>query len=560
MRIFLRNFRDIDRSRFSSEEAYYSAVNKQKKEIANYKANVKRFFIIVIGLAVIALLSTLIFGAVKLVKNLIGNPLNFDVNSTVLQERNVKLDNKKIYEKEEIKISDSLVVCIDPGHGGEESGEVLKNDKDEIIRSEKTDNMSLALLLQEKLEEYGVTVILTRSGDTKHSNNERCEFANENNADLFVSLHRNNDTEDVSKKGVEIYTPTDQKDSHDISYQTGQYIMDYLNASGISLNGGVHVGSITSSIHDFQVNRETQMASVLLEMGYISNEEDNILYDLNIERYATAIAYGILKSFAPECIAFNATPSGEILNNNLIFDYETLETENSVYSIDVDDSSNYNSYLNEIYSLDEQYSSFSAEFIKQNDKNEIYLTFDVGSDAGNVKEILNILKNKKVKACFFVNYTFAVNHPDLIKAMIENGHIIGNGSKDYPQKGLPSLGTPEDNDEQLLQIIELHEYVLYNYNYCMSLFRFPNGIYNKKLLAIVNNYHYNSIFWSYSYNDYTSLGFTKEDILDSMNNALYSGVIYALRTDSDSDLMILDTFIDNALSKGFVFGEIKYTE
>lgn len=555
MRVFLRNFPEIDKDKFLNIESYENAVKKQNRQIYEYRLKVKKFFTLLLCLAVVLAVSLVIFGGVKLIKRLMKSTPDFTVSDTVLTERKVKLDKVKIYEQEQVTVSEPFTVCIDPGHGGEELGETLEDSEGEIVRSEKNDNMNLALLLQEKLESFGVTVIMTRTGDTKHSNDERCTLANESNVDLFVSLHRNN-TDDTTKKGVEIYTPTKKKASSEKSFQTGENIMQYLNASGISLNGGVHVGSITSEIHDFQVNRETNMASVLLEMGYISNEEDNVLYDLNIERYATAIAYGILKSFAPECVEFTTDPAGEIQYNTLIFDYENLNSDEISYSVEVEDPSDFDSYLYHINQYDELYGSSSAEFIRQNENNEIYLTFDVGTDAGNVKAILKILEQTKVRAVFFVNYTFAVNHPDLISDMINGGHIIGNGTKDHPENGITSL----DEDEQLEQIIQLHEYMLYNYNYCMSLFRFPNGIFSEKLLAIVNNYQYNSIFWSYSYNDYTSLGFEDADILASMNDSLNSGIIYTLRTDSQSDLNVLESFIENVYKNQYHFGELKYSE
>jgi len=368
----------------------------------------------------------------------------------------------------------------------------------------------------------------------------------------MISLHRNNETTNKNRKGVELYTPTAKSAGSEVAYTTANYIMEYLSASGISANGGVHVGSITSEIHDFQINRESNMPSIILELGYISNEEDNVLYDLNVERYATAITYGILKNFAPECIINNSELTGVAQNNNLIFDYDSLNDECISYTVDSDNPENFNTYLNQISAIDEKYDSTSAEFLKQNDNNEIYLTFDVGSDAGNTKKILDILKNNKVKAVFFINYTFAVNHPDLVRDIITNGHVLANGSKDFPAEGLPLL----EADEQLTQIVELHEYVLYNYNHCMSLFRFPNGIFSERLLAIVNNYHYKSVFWSFSYNDYTDLCFEREDVLASMYDGLNSGVIYTLRTDSDIDLQVLDEFIKVSQGKGFVFGKL----
>ena len=550
MKILFRNFPEIKREKFSNEESYNKAVSMQSRQINSYKKRVRIILITVISLAVLAVLSLLVFGAVKLVNRLSAPKSDFNVRDTVLNKRSVNPKKVKLYGDEEIKISGTLTVCIDPGHGGEEPGETLEDSEGTIIRSEKIDNMELGLLLQEKLESFGVTVIMTRTGDTRHTNQERCELANQSNADLFVSLHRNNEVSDTSKKGVDIYVPSKKLDFSDVSYQTGEYILQYLDASGISQNYGTHVGSITSEQYDFQMNRDTNMPSLVIELGYISNEEDNLLYDLNKERYASAIAYGILKQFAPECISQMTEPGGHIRKNNLIFDYSSLSEEDITYAIASSDKTDFNHYVSEIRNFEDAYGGFASEFIIDSTENEVYLTFDTGSDAGYVREILDILDKKSVKALFFINYTFAANHPDLIREMIAKGHTIGNGSKDFPESGFSSMTEKEQKE----QVFDLHEYVLFHYNYCMSLFRFPNGHFSPKSLAMVNNYQYISIFWSYSYNDYTALGFTEEDVLNSMVDAIQSGIIYDLRTDSEMDLNVLSSFIDSVYDKDYKIG------
>ncbi len=501
----------------------------------------------VLGLVLLALL---VFGAVRLIRHFSGEKSNFAVSDTILNVRSVNPEKVKLYGEDNKKVSTSFTVCIDPGHGGEEPGEVLEDAEGTIIRSEKMDTMELGQLLEERLKSAGVNVIMTRTGDTKHSNQERCEFANQNGANLFVSLHRNNESDDPAKKGVEIYVPSKKLENSEISFQTGEYIMQYLDAMGISQNGGTHYGSVTSEQYDFQLNRDTAMASVVIELGYISNEEDNLLFDINKERYASAIAYGILKQYAPDLVGQTAEPAGHIRKNSLIFDYASLSDEDITYAVEPSDRTDFQSYLPEIRNFETQYGGFASEFIIDSTENSVYLTFDVGTDAGNVREILDILDRQEVKAVFFVNYTFAVNHPDLMREMIAKGHTIGNGSRDFPVNGFAGL----EEEKQIAQIFDLHEYVLFHYNYCMSLFRFPNGHFSQKLLAMLNNYQYISIFWSFSYNDYTALGFSDAEILDAMNAAVSNGIIYDLRTDSETDLSVLNQFISNVKQKGCQFG------
>ena len=60
------------------------------------------------------------------------------------------------------------------------------------------------------------------------------------------------------------------------------------------------------------------------------------------------------------------------------------------------------------------------------DKKNIYLTFDEGYEAGYTSKILEILKKNNVKATFFITAHYVNSQPDLVKQMINEGHIIGN--------------------------------------------------------------------------------------------------------------------------------------
>ena len=74
--------------------------------------------------------------------------------------------------------------------------------------------------------------------------------------------------------------------------------------------------------------------------------------------------------------------------------------------------------------LNGQYKSLGGTFLLD-DKKSICLTFDEGYENGFTPAILDTLKEKKVKAIFFVTYDFAKDNPKLIKRMIDEGHIVG---------------------------------------------------------------------------------------------------------------------------------------
>ena len=71
----------------------------------------------------------------------------------------------------------------------------------------------------------------------------------------------------------------------------------------------------------------------------------------------------------------------------------------------------------------DQYEGIS---IGNSEKPYIYLTFDCGYEAGYTEKILEVLKQNDVKATFFITGHYLNSQPDLVKRMIDEGHIIGN--------------------------------------------------------------------------------------------------------------------------------------
>lgn len=81
-------------------------------------------------------------------------------------------------------------ICLDPGHGGDAHLKGYKAGPKTGVR-EAAVNWRVAVFLRQMLEEAGAEVIMTRDGDEDVSLSRRVQIANENNADIFVSLHHN---------------------------------------------------------------------------------------------------------------------------------------------------------------------------------------------------------------------------------------------------------------------------------------------------------------------------------------------------------------------------------
>ena len=180
-------------------------------------------------------------------------------------------------------VPDEKTVCIDPGHGGSDSGATGENGK----RLEKDDNLRLSLLVRDILTERGYTVVMTRDSDTAVSLEERCKIANKARASLFVAIHRNSA---VSGKGMEMWIHSSQPTDDML---LAENILDNLMTVGISASRGIHSGYREGENLNYYINRNTKMPSCLAEIGFVTSDEDNKDFDEKLTEYATAIADGI---------------------------------------------------------------------------------------------------------------------------------------------------------------------------------------------------------------------------------------------------------------------------
>ncbi|MDR1736203.1 MAG: N-acetylmuramoyl-L-alanine amidase, partial [Oscillospiraceae bacterium] len=179
--------------------------------------------------------------------------------------------------------STAPLVCLDAGHGGGDPGA----ENAETGRFEKDDTLAITLLIADKLTAQGADVILTRDGDARVSPEERCDAANDAQAALFVSLHRNSG----GGTGVEIWTSANPDRAAE---SFAKDVLSALEDCGIGRNRGVRRGTPSDPGKDFIVNEFTDMPSCIIELGFIDDEEDNALFDANLDAYAGAIAGCIL--------------------------------------------------------------------------------------------------------------------------------------------------------------------------------------------------------------------------------------------------------------------------
>ena len=195
--------------------------------------------------------------------------------------------------------------------------------------------------------------------------------------------------------------------------------------------------------------------------------------------------------------------------------------------------------------FNEQYADLGA-FAMTGDSSRIMITFDQGYENGYTSKILDTLKEKDVKAIFFLTGDYAKKEPALVKRMIAEGHVLGNHGMKHAS--LPTLSEKEAEEE----IMSLHNYVMNNYGYQMQFFRCPCGEYSDAALETVQKCGYRTVFWSYAYVDWkTDAQPDRSEALKKLCDSAHGGEILLLHSVSSTNAEILGDVIDGLRAKGF---------
>ncbi len=195
--------------------------------------------------------------------------------------------------------------------------------------------------------------------------------------------------------------------------------------------------------------------------------------------------------------------------------------------------------------FNEKYSDYDAFAVSQDEK-RIIITFDQGYENGYTADILDTLKEKNVKAIFFLTGDYAKKEESLVKRMIQEGHTLGNHGMTHAS--IPKLSQTEAEEE----IMSLHNFVLNNYGYEMQYFRCPCGEYSEQALETVQKCGYKTVFWSFAYVDWiTDKQPSTAEGLQKLTESAHGGEILLLHSVSATNAQILGEVIDNFREQGF---------
>jgi N-acetylmuramoyl-L-alanine amidase len=175
------------------------------------------------------------------------------------------------------------VIVLDAGHGGKDPGASGNG----VVEKELV--LDIAQRVQKKLEAAGATVIMTRTDAATYPElKDRTDLAQSKYADMFVSVHTNSAPSAPSANGSEVYYDTSQNTNGSESAILAKEIQEqFVSLVGMNDRG--------TKDNDFYVVRNTDMPSVLVELGFLTNSGDAAKFKSDYYRnlFAEAIYLGI---------------------------------------------------------------------------------------------------------------------------------------------------------------------------------------------------------------------------------------------------------------------------
>ena len=195
---------------------------------------------------------------------------------------------------------------------------------------------------------------------------------------------------------------------------------------------------------------------------------------------------------------------------------------------------------------------YGAAYLGDPEKKVIYLTFDAGYENGCTAQILDILKAHNVSAAFFLVGDYMERNPDLVRRMVDEGHIVGNHTMNHPDmSGL----TGDTFEKEITELETLYREI--TGQELPKYYRPPQGLYSQENLEAAQKLGYKTVFWSLAYVDWNNdKQPTAEYAFSKLLPRTHNGAVVLLHSTSKTNAAILDELLTKWKEQGYRFGTL----
>ena len=201
-----------------------------------------------------------------------------------------------------------------------------------------------------------------------------------------------------------------------------------------------------------------------------------------------------------------------------------------------------------------QLQAYDAIYLGDTSKKVIYLTFDAGYENGCTEKILDTLSKHKVKSAFFLVGNYIEQNPDLVRRMVNEGHIVGNHTMHHPD--MSKIADREKFAKELSDLENLYTEV--TGQPMKKFYRPPQGTYSEENLRQAKEMGYKTVFWSLAYVDWNNDSQpTKEQAFRKLLPRIHNGAVVLLHSTSQTNAEIMDELLTRWEEMGYQFGTLE---
>ena len=202
----------------------------------------------------------------------------------------------------------------------------------------------------------------------------------------------------------------------------------------------------------------------------------------------------------------------------------------------------------------DQLKAYDAAYLGDPAKKILYLTFDAGYENGSTEKILDVLKEEQVPAAFFLVGNYLEKNADLVRRMVNEGHIVGNHTMHHYD--MSKLTGKEAFTKELTDLENLYRET--TGQELPKYYRPPQGIYSTENLTMAKELGYKTVFWSLAYVDWNNDAQpTKEEAFRKLLPRTHPGAVVLLHSTSATNAEILEDLIEEWKEEGYTFGTLE---
>lgn len=188
-------------------------------------------------------------------------------------------------------------------------------------------------------------------------------------------------------------------------------------------------------------------------------------------------------------------------------------------------------------------------FLGDTNEKSLYLTFDNGYENGYTEKVLDVLAEKKVPGAFFVTGHYLKTAGELVKRMVNDGHIVGNHSFHHPS--LPAVSDGKLTEE--LESVKTMFTELTGESK-MQYLRPPRGEFSERTLMNSKQMGYTNVFWSLAYKDWeVDKQKGKDYAFEQVMKRIHPGAVMLIHSVSPDNAAALADIIDECERLGYTF-------